>query len=153
MRKQEERSGLIRILWPTWSRSPRAWVVSFIGRSRAWISVVCGLIHRTMEGFFAKHPTEDPIHGTLAYFIIRYRYRWILTLFKIFLLFMICVHLYYADAGCNSLVCIALMRLWVNKTLFIKNNLSVCIFPSIFNLKVWFYQFEKNKNKRHKFCC
>jgi hypothetical protein len=31
----------------------------------------CGLIHLIMEGFFAKYLTEDPNHGTLAYFIIR----------------------------------------------------------------------------------
>jgi hypothetical protein len=35
----------------------------------------CGLIHRIRKGFFAKHPTEKPNHGTLAYFISRYRYR------------------------------------------------------------------------------
>jgi hypothetical protein len=31
----------------------------------------CGLIHLIMEGFFAKCLTEDPNHGTLAYFIMR----------------------------------------------------------------------------------
>jgi hypothetical protein len=27
-----------------------------------------------MEGIFVKRPMEDPNHGTLAYFIIRYRF-------------------------------------------------------------------------------
>jgi hypothetical protein len=31
----------------------------------------CGLINRIREDFFAKRLTEEPNHGTLAYFIIR----------------------------------------------------------------------------------
>jgi hypothetical protein len=30
----------------------------------------CGLIHLIMEGFFVKHSTKDPNHGTVTYFII-----------------------------------------------------------------------------------
>jgi hypothetical protein len=32
------------------------------------------LIHRIIKGLFAKYITEEPNHGTLAPFIIRYRY-------------------------------------------------------------------------------
>jgi hypothetical protein len=42
-------------------------------RPRLTKKLDCGLIHRIMEGFFAKHLTKEPNHGTLAYFIIRYR--------------------------------------------------------------------------------
>jgi hypothetical protein len=33
-----------------------------------------GLIHKIMEGFFAERLTEEPNHGTLDLFIIRYRF-------------------------------------------------------------------------------
>jgi hypothetical protein len=45
------------------------------GEGGLTIKLECRLIHRIMEDFFTKHPTEEPNHGTLAYFIIRYRYR------------------------------------------------------------------------------
>jgi hypothetical protein len=41
---------------------------------RLWLR--CFLI---MDGLFAKRLTEEPNHGTLAYFIIRYRYIYILA--------------------------------------------------------------------------
>jgi hypothetical protein len=41
----------------------------------------CGLIHKIVEGFFAKRLKEEPNHGTSALFIIRYRLQIFIILF------------------------------------------------------------------------